>query len=261
MASAPPSLPVFYKDLVPLNVEQHRNWRVRSAETAYFLVKEHAVPLTVDEFLQCQRHLPIVFSAGSEPVPLALMGLNEGTNTLVDADGKLRNMNGYVPAYIRRYPWMLAKLDQTKDELSLCFDPTAPEVGEFGEGEGHLLIDESGEASAVTKEILTFCEQFEQAARRTQQFMADVAEAGLLMDGELTIQTPISDQPFIYRGFQMIDEQKLRDLRGDQLRKFSQSGMLPLLYAQLFSLQVMREIFEAQLQLGVGPVAAMMPAA
>jgi hypothetical protein len=259
MASAPQaSLPLFYKDLVPLNVDQHKGFSIKTTEAAPFLIGEHAVPLTIDEFAQCQRFLPIVFSAGTNPVPLALMGLNEGVNTLVDADGKLRSQTGYVPAYIRRYPWMLAKLDQNRDELSLCFDPTSEQVGQFEDGQA--LIEENGEASALTKEILAFCEQFEQAAQRTQQFMVEVAEAGLLMEGELTIQSATTDKPFVYRGFQMINEEKLRDLRGDQLRKMSQSGMLPLLYAHLFSLQGMREIFFQQQQLGLGPVEVLQPA-
>src|SRR5262245_18442582 len=98
MASAPnPSLPLFYKDLVPLNVQQHQDFRIRPAETAPFLVHEHAVPLTIDEFALCARFLPIVFSSGEDSVPLALMGLNEGVNTMVDADGKLRREDGYVP--------------------------------------------------------------------------------------------------------------------------------------------------------------------
>ena len=52
----------------------------------------------------------------------------------------------------------------------------------------------------------------------------------------------------------MINEEKLRDLRGDQLRKINQSGMLPLIHAHLFSLQLMRDIFEAQVNLGKGPI-------
>ena len=39
------------------------------------------------------------------------------------------------------------------------------------------------------------------------------------MDGEVTIQPDGAEQPFVYRGFQMINEEKLTDLRGDQLRK------------------------------------------
>ena len=43
-------------------------------------------------------------------------------------------------------------------------------------------------------------------------------------------------QPFVYRGFRMVDEEKLRNLRGDELRKLNQNGILPLVYAHLFSL-------------------------
>ena len=46
---------------------------------------------------------------------------------------------------------------------------------------------------------------------------------------------------------------QLRALRGDQLRKLAQNGMLPLIYAHLFSLQLMREIFAAQVQQGKMP--------
>ena len=50
------------------------------------------------------------------------------------------------------------------------------------------------------------------------------------MDGEVAIQPEGAEQPFIYRGFQMVDEEKLRELRGDELRKMNQNGMLPLIY-------------------------------
>ena len=259
MASAPSSnLPLFYKDLVPLNVEQHKDYRIRRANVARFLVNEHAVPLTVDEFASCHRHLPIVFSAGPDSVPLALMGLNEGVNTLVDAEGQLRRTDIYVPGYIRRYPWLLAKLDETRDELSLCFDPTVAEIGPFEDGD--RLIHDDGAPTAVTQEVLKFCEEFEQSGRRTQQFMVELRELDLLMEGELSIQMPGIDQPFVYRGFQMVNEDKLRELRGDQLRKMNQSGMLPMIYAHLFSLQVMREIFALQQQYGLGPELALLPA-
>ena len=75
-----------------------------------------------------------------------------------------------------------------------------------------------------------------------------------LMDGEVAIQQEGKDQPFVYRGFQMVDENKLRELRGDVLRQWAQSGMLGLIYAHLFSLELMRDIFAKQLELGKGPV-------
>lgn len=252
MASAPANgLPVFYNDLIPLSSVEHASYKNRAVDSAPFLVNQHAVPLTVDEFVAAQRFVPIIFSAGDEPVPLALMGLNEGVNTFLDDEGRLRGA-AYVPAYVRRYPWMLAKLRPDSDELSLCFDPTSEAIGEFEEGQP---LFEDGKPTELTQGVLKFCEDFEQAAARTGQFMKDLGELDLLMDGEVAIQVPGNDQPFVYRGFQMVNEEKLRDLRGDQLRKINQNGMLPLIYAHLFSLQLIREVFESQVTQGKGPIA------
>ncbi len=252
MASAPDAsaLPIFYNDLMPLSSELHGEWRMRPSDKAPFLANQHAVPVTVEEFPLVQRRMPIVFAVGDDPVPLALMGLNEGVNVFIDAEGKLTDPEVYVPAYVRRYPYLLAKLSPEAEELSLCFDPTADTLGAFEDGE--KLFD-GGEPSELTRNILAFTEQFEQAGQRTAQFVQELKQMDLLMDGEVSIQPQDAAQPFIYRGFQMVDEKKLAELRGDQLRKMSQSGMLPLIYAHLFSLSLMRDIFAKQLQAGQTP--------
>ncbi|WP_294196732.1 SapC family protein [uncultured Sphingomonas sp.] len=249
MASAP-QLPLFYNGLEPLSSEVHANFKVKPSDTAPFLVNQHAIPVTVEEFPLIQRHMPIVFSSGDDAIPIALMGLNEGVNVFISEEGRLVDETIYVPAYIRRYPYMLARLRPDADELSLCFDPSSPTIGAFEDGDA-LFTD--GQPSELTQNILKFNENFEQAAARTGQFMKEIKELDLLMEGEVTIQQDGIEQPFVYRGFQMIDEKKLSDLRGDQLRKISQSGMLPLLYAHLFSLALMRDIFARQVKLGKMP--------
>lgn len=253
MASAPQAaqLPLFYNDLVPLNSRDHGDWRSRTTDAASWLVGQHAVPLTVEEFPQAQRHFPIIFSAGDSPVPLALMGLNEGVNVFVDEAGKLTSPV-YVPAYARRYPFMLAKLQPDSNELSLCFDPTTDLIGQFEDG---LAMFENGEPTETCKATLNFCEQFEIAGQKTGAFMEELKKHDLLMDGEVAIQQQGNDQPFVYRGFQMVNEEKLREVRGDVLRSWNQSGLLPLIFAHLFSLELMREIFARQVDLGKGPVA------
>lgn len=251
MASAPQSqLPLFYNALEPLSSEAHANFKMKQLTHAKFLVGQHAIPITVDEFPLVQRYMPIVFTDGDDPVPLGLMGLNEGVNVFVDQDGTLTENQMYVPAYIRRYPFMLARLRPGADELSLCFDPTAEGIGAGEEG---LPLFEDGQPSEVTKSILQFNELFEQAGARTAQFMRDLIEMDLLMDGETTITADGVEQPFIYRGFRIVNEEKLSELRGDQLRKIHKNGMLPLLYAHLFSMSLMRDIFSRQMQLGLMP--------
>ncbi|PZQ23224.1 MAG: multidrug transporter [Sphingopyxis macrogoltabida] len=248
-APVPTGLPLFYKDLLPLSSVDHADFHARALDTADFLVNQHAVPLTSDEFVSASRFFPIVFSAGDNPVPLALMGLNEGVNTFVDDAGKLINPV-YVPAYIRRYPFMLAKLNPNSDELSLCFDPTSGAVGKFEEGDA---LFKDGQPTEPVQAVLEFCKNFEEAGQRTGLFVEELQKAGLLMDGEVSIQPENSDKPYIYRGFQMVDENKLRELRGDVLRKMMQNGILGLIFAHLFSLQLMREVFAEQVKAGKVP--------
>ncbi|WP_375381889.1 SapC family protein [uncultured Sphingomonas sp.] len=252
MASVAPSLPLFYNGLEPLSSETHRDWRIRPRESAPFLLGQHAIPVTVEEFPLVQRHFPIIFSQGDEAVPLALLGLNEGVNTFAGEDGRFYE-NVYVPAYVRRYPFMLARLSPDAEQLSLCFDPTTDVIGAFDEGD--RLFEADGQPSQAVKDILAFNELFEQAGQRTAAFTTELRELGLLMEGETTItEDGAEQQPFVYRGFQIVNEEKLASLRGDQLRKISQSGLLPLAYAHLFSLSLMRDLFARQKDQGKMPM-------
>ena len=260
MASAPqPTLPLFYNDLMPLNSRDHAGWKTRSIDSAEFMKNAHAIPLTVDEFIDAQRDLPIVFSAGPDPLPLALMGLNEGVNTFVDDEGKI-NDPVYLPAYIRRYPFLLAKLEPEATELSLCFDPTSDALGEHAEGDP--LFGEDAQPSANTNRILEFCDSFEQAGQRTKAFVDELMANELLMDGEMSIS--LNDQPeqaYTYRGFQMINREKLAEIPADKLETWHKNGLLPLIYAHLFSLDQMRKIFSRQVAQGKGPEIPGAPAA
>src|SRR6185437_7872118 len=249
MATAAPtqSLPLFYSAIEPLNVTQHGKMKVRTVLRMAQVGSTHAIPVTVDEFTLVQRYYPIVFSVGDNPIPIALMGLNEGVNVFLVENGRPLDTHIYIPAYVRRYPFLLARLRPDSDELSLCFDPSADAVGDFAEGEALFDGDQPSEA---TKAILQFCEQFEAAGQRTGAFMEELTKSDLLMDGEVAIQPEGAQQPFIYRGFRMVEEEKLRNLRGDELRRMNQNGLLPLIYAHLFSLGQMREVFGRQMQQG-----------
>lgn len=250
MASAPQaSLPIFYNDLTPLSSAEHVGWKGRPMENLAMIRNAHAIPLTTDEFIVAQRTQPIVFTLGDDPLPIALYGLNEGVNVFMTEDD-MPGPDCYLPAYIRRYPFMLVRLRQDSDDLSLCFDRTAGLLGDFEDG---TPLFANGEISPETKSTMDFCEQFEMGAQRTTAFMAELKGYGLLMDGEISIQQPGFEQPFVYRGFQMVSEEKLRELRGDQLRKMMQNGMLPIIHAHLFSLSLLPLLFQRQFAAGLVP--------
>lgn len=253
MASAPqPQLPLFYQDLLPLNSRDHASWKAGSLENAAYLAATHAVPLTSDEFVDAQRHFPIVFTSGDNSLPIALFGLNEGVNTFIGDDMKISEPV-YIPAYARRYPFILAKLQQGSDDMSLCFDPTAGLIS--AKAEGPDLFDAAGEPTDYTKSVLDFCRRFEEAGQRTKLFMEELAKLDILMDGEIAItRNDMPDTPFIYRGFRMVDENKLRELPAAKVEELAKNGMLMLIYAHLFSLNLMRTLFERQLAQGKVPM-------
>jgi len=250
MASTPASteftLPLFYGSLVPLSSQLHPTHGLKPRNDFEYTRTAHAIPITVDEFAIAQRHYPIIFSVGDMPTPLALVGLQEGRNLYLGDNGQWE-AGQYVPAFVRRYPFMLAKLSPEATDLSLCFDEKS---GILAAGEGDPLFIGT-EPSQTTKQVLEFCEQFEQAVFRTRSFMDELTKLNLLMDGEVTIQREGLPQPAVYRGFQMVAEDRLQNLRGDQARKLVQSGLLGLCYAHLFSLALISPLFEKQFAAGV----------
>jgi hypothetical protein len=235
------SLPLFYNSLAPLSSQLHPTHGLKPRENLEFTRRTHAIPVTVDEFAVVQRFYPIVFGLGENPAPLALVGLQEGQNLYLGADGQWES-GYYIPAFVRRYPFMLARLSPQSEDLSLCFDETS---GQLEAGAGEPLFNVA-EPTDTTKGILSFCEQFEQAVFRTRAFMDELSKLDLLMDGEVTIQREGLTEPAVYRGFRMIAEDRLQNLRGDQARKLVQSGMLGLGYAHLFSLSLISGLFEKQ---------------
>ena len=242
MADQP--LPMLYNELTPLSSSVHAGWKARPLTTLHFLKGHHMVPLAAEEFIDAGRSYPIIFSDGDEIIPLALMGLNEGINVFVSEDGKLAD-DVYLPAYVRRYPYMLVRMSQNDgDTLTLCFDSTPGTIGPDVEG---FTFFQDGEPSQEAKDILAFCESFEVAGQKSVAFTQEMKELGLLTDGEFTFQLEGRAEPFVYRGFRIIDEKKLFELRGDQLRKLNQSGALSLIYAHLFSLRLINGVFQRQL--------------
>ena len=140
-----------------------------------------AIPLTIEEFPMVQRFLPIVFTVGENSIPIALMGLNEGVNVFVDDEGALLDENFYVPAYVRRYPYMLARLrpDATEFVAVLRSDRR------FDRARSPTAIPCLKVASRARRPrtSLPSTNRSRTQASRTGNFMTDLKELDLLMEG------------------------------------------------------------------------------
>ncbi|MCG8510605.1 MAG: SapC family protein [Rhodospirillales bacterium] len=239
------SLPPLYKSIIPLIRGEHEKLAYigDSQRDFSFAAQSDAIALTVEEFVLAMSHYPIVFSKGENPMPVVLTGVPGKGNQYVDSAGRWRD-GVYVPAYIRRYPFILAKLAPESTDLSLCFDETSKQIVEADEDK----LFKNGEPSEITRHMLQLCEGFEAAVRKTQRFMSELEELDLLMDAQAEIRgTAEPAEPVVFQGFQIISEDRIHTLRGPKLRKLTEPGMLGLVYSHVFSLRHIKDLFELPL--------------
>ena len=121
-----------YQDAVTLDRERHRHLKIKGQNHALFAATMHAVPLVAVEFAPAVREYAVVFARGAaqgdqpgELLCYALTGLHEGQNLFVDAAGQWNAR--YVPAFIRRYPFVFSHSGDGKT-LTLCIVESHPGV-------------------------------------------------------------------------------------------------------------------------------------
>src|SRR5678815_5605612 len=117
---------LFYSKPEPLAKELHSKLGVKRMDGPFGFAKAgHAIPLTVGEFPLAAVTGPIIF-VGDEKLPIAVMGLNAGENMFVQDNG-LFEPGIYIPAYVRRYPFVFAN-DTTGQQMVLCIDRKAESI-------------------------------------------------------------------------------------------------------------------------------------
>jgi len=222
---------LFYDKVVRLNRERHRKLRLRAAESkAEFARATHFVPLAGSEFYQAARDFPILFASDETGSPIALLGLRENENLFLEKDGAW--LEGvYVPAFVRRYPFILAQ-GESKKKLTVCIDE---KFTGFGEEEGNLLFDQDGKDTALLARTVEFLNNYAADMEFTQFFVKRLLELELLITRSLRI-TDSKARNFILNDFRVIDEEKLAKLDDATLGELHRRGWLNWIHAHLISL-------------------------
>ena len=240
--TAPPGLGqitgtvLFYSQPEPLSSELHGKMGVKSMDGPFGFAKAgHAVPLTVGEFPLAAVTGPIIF-VGDEKLPIAVMGLNAGDNMFLRADG-LFEPGIYIPAYIRRYPFVFANDDNAK-QMVLCIDRGAEFIVDKDYDQPFFEAD--GEPSQYTKNCIEFCNNFEIERQRTQSFVQLLKDLDLF-ETKTASFTPMNadgtqGEPQKIAEYFGVSEDKLNALPADKLVELRGNGALAQIYAHLLSL-------------------------
>lgn len=227
---------LIYQRPVQLNRQLHRDHRVLPLDNDYrFAGQVNSAPLACSEFAHAARHYPIVFAGASldAVVPAALLGLRAGQNLMVDAQGRWAD-GVYVPAFLRRYPFVLAEREPGAGDFTVCLDADYPGLRESG-SEGEPLFDAEGANTPLLDNALSFLQQYQLQLARTRELMATLNAHGLLIPRQITIDNGV-DPAHTLDGFFVVDEEKLNGLKGKALQELARSGDLGWIYAHLLSL-------------------------
>ena len=226
---------LFYSQPEPLNSDTHGKIGLRRLDKPFaFAAKSHVVPLTVTEFPVAGLSYPIIF-AGEKFQPLAVMGINQEDNLFIQADGAFV-VGAYIPAYIRRYPFVLAN-DSQNQQLVVCIDRNASMLGELPD---LAFFDAKGQPTEYTQGCIQFCNDFEAEARRTESFVSLLQGLDLfeVRHAQFTPVNPDGSQgqPQQIAEYFAVSEEKLRALPAEKIKELFENGALAQIYAHLTSL-------------------------
>lgn len=233
-------MPLFYSQPTLLTAKQHAHWRLLPGGAA-FAAATTFIPLVGSDFAAAARNYPILFTSG-EVMPVALVGL-ERTNLFVD--GSRWSAGAYVPAYVRRYPFIMVEAVD-KSGAALAVDATSELIAKDEGKEGTPLF-EGEKPSAATLRALEFCRLFSQDHERTKAFSKAVADEGLLVERRADAALP-SGRKLGVAGFQVVDPKRFTELPEEKVVTWHRNGWLGLIHFHFASLERFTELLMRQSQ-------------
>ncbi len=230
-------LPVFYRQVVPVDKDKHRDVWIAEIDNLAFAAETNSVILLAAEFSKACREYPLVFVADQGTFfPVAILGLRDGQNLFINKEGRWRA--SYVPAYVRRYPFIPAKKEGAKDYI-VCIDERYE--GFNREGRGERLFLDDGEVSTALERSLSFLQEFQIQHQRTVAFCAAMFEHGLMEPMRLDVAMA-SGEKLLLNGLYILNRQKMAELKEEAIVSLYRQGHLELAFAHLFSLENFQQL-------------------
>jgi hypothetical protein len=218
-----------YRQPELLNHQDHGDLGLKRSDRAFdFARKARVLPLMLPELPRAQLSYPIIFTDLENPVPMAMVGADDGVNLFVDERGQWE-AGDYVPAYVRCYPFTIAKgpegqhaavidraaevITDTPDQPFFAEDKVTPEI----------------------QELIEFCGRCDAEREKTIEFGNFLLENKLLTKQQAT-QTLPDGRQLPVADFFAVDETALDELEVTNLDAMLRNGFLACIFAHLFSL-------------------------
>ncbi len=246
----------FYEKPVLLNRETHRALRVGPTLGFAFASRANSLYLAGVEFNEAAKEYAIVFTrSGGKTIPVVILGLRAQENLYVSNDGQAVWDAKYIPAFVRRYPFVLAQMPGA--DMGVCIDEAC---NNLRDPNGQALFDAQGHSTEFLQNAVEFLTKFQQEYQRTDAFCQRVVAAGLLTD--MNAKADLTDgRSFTVNGLMVVDEKKLLALDDTQVLAMFRAGDLHWLSLHLASLTNMQRLIDRMAERKVSMQPAPLPPA
>jgi hypothetical protein len=233
--------PFGYTEVVPL-LKTHRVRLPRAGAIPEFARALNAIPISYTEFAPVARDYPLVFTSndgGKTFAPVAVLGMSTGENLF--ARGDAWGPGAYMPAYARRHPFCMAKvnLDAVEQQNRLI----CVEKSHIDDAQGDALFDDKGEPVDRWKDLQRLLTEYEADLERGRELCAILADYGLYEPFSLQANLTQGGQIQL-TGMHRVDEKKIEHLNASQFKNLAKKGILGRIYAHLLSLENFSRLLE-----------------
>ncbi|MBF0179223.1 MAG: SapC family protein [Magnetococcales bacterium] len=227
------ALPLLYKNVLPVRKDLLFGVRVTAEPPHYgFAARVNNLPVFGGEFPVACLHYPIAFARVHENehavTPILLLGMSDQGNLFLDREGRWRVP--YIPAYVRRYPFILGER-MTNGEIAVYVES----AGLRYDGEGEVLYTDAGNSTPFldgTLEFLRVCQEWQD---RTLDFTSRLIALDLLVEREINLELS-EGLSHSLRGILVVDEERLNILDDEPLLDLFRAGYLGWIYSHLYSM-------------------------
>ncbi len=229
---------MFYEKVIPISLERHKSWSIKHGDDFSFAAEANAAPLMCAEFQSAATDHPIVFGKSDKGyAPVVVLGIEQNKSLLIDDKGNWGG--GYIPAFVRRYPFVFAGSEDGKT-FTLCLDESFPGCDPKG-NKGERIYSDDDKPTPFMDQVLDFTKNFELEARRTAEFCKLLEDQGLFDPMQAGITMP-DGQKRAVTGFHVVSRERLKELKGEVLEDFFKRDVIELVYYHLVSLKNMEKL-------------------
>ncbi len=235
--------PFGYKEVVPF-LKTQKVRLLKAGEVPEFVQRGNAIPISYTEFQLVSREYPVVFTTGDGGktfAPVAVLGIQAGENLFYAEGAWARDV--YVPAYARRYPFCMAKVNvdnvERKERL-ICVEKSF-----IDDKDGEALFDANGKPSAKWANMERLLSEYEADLERSREMCALLGDYGVLEP--FTMQATLAKDKagaMHLTGMHRVSEKSLESLNAAQLKNLMRKGILARVYMHLLSLENFARLLE-----------------